>query len=207
MMYICGAITRVLSICNMCCDSQQANIVCYAFLFYSVPFYTFQDPCDPIYNPEGRIALCVAENKLILDMIADRFFQAGTATAAFSDPDCYCYNSMSGLPVARKAVAYFLARRFLVVSSDSTPAATLERLRPDCVTLSTGAAPLINHIFFLLGEAGDGCLIPAPYYAAFDNDINLVAGVIPCRLEQADQVAGPTEKELEKAYAAAKKVG
>lgn len=166
-----------------------------------------KDPCDPIYNPEGYIALCVAENKLVLDIISERFFQAGTATAAFSNPDCYCYNSMSGMPVARKAVAYFLARRFLYPDElDLAPEKALKSILPEQVCLSTGAAPLLNHLFFLLGEAGDGCLIPAPYYAAFENDMNVVAGIVPCSLEQANPVAGPTEQEMEQAYQKARQV-
>lgn len=166
---------------------------CYLFLTVAV-----QDLCDPEKNPAGHIALCVAENKLVLDIIAERFMQSA---AAFSDSSVYCYNSFLGMPIAREAVAYFLARRFLFPEQvHLDPHAALTHIKPTHVALGSGCAALINHLFFLLGEPGDACLIPAPYYAAFENDMNLIAGVIPCRIEQANPRAGPTEAELETAY-------
>ena len=55
----------------------------------------------------------------------------------------------------------------------------------------------MNNLFFALGEKGDVCLIPAPYYAAFENDMNVLAGVNPVAVDQANPVAGPTEAELD----------
>jgi len=73
--------------------------------------------------------------------------------------------------------------------------------------INQGAASILNCLFFLLGEAtGDACLIPAPYYAAFENDMNLVSGVVPFPIQQFNPVAGPTETELSDAYVAARAV-
>ena len=131
-----------------------------------------QNLCDPQNNPRGFIALCVAENRLLIDVLAERLMQRGTATAAFSDSVVYCYNSFLGLPVARQAAAYFLAKRFLFPES---PSITLEQalyhINPAHVSLGAGAACLLNSLFLLLGEEGDACLIPAPYYAAFESDM------------------------------------
>ena len=148
--------------------------------------------------------MCVAENKLVLDMLAERFMQVGTATAAFSDSDVYCYNSFLGMPVARQAAAYFLARRFLYDSdTDLRPEEALRAVQPKHVGLGAGAAPLLNALFFALGNASDACLIPAPYYAAFENDMNVVAGIVPIAVNQDNAVVGPTNEELEAAYSAA----
>lgn len=167
----------------------------------------FQNPYDANANKKGYIAMCVAENKLVLDMLAERFMQVGTATAAFSDSDVYCYNSFLGMPVARQAAAYFLARRFLYDSdTDLRPEEALRAVQPKHVGLGAGAAPLLNALFFALGNASDACLIPAPYYAAFENDMNVVAGIVPIAVNQGNAVAGPTNEELEIAYSAAKKV-
>jgi aspartate/methionine/tyrosine aminotransferase len=148
--------------------------------------------------------MAVAENKLIIHMLAERFQQRETTTAAFSDEAAYCYNSGQGMPVAREALAYFIAKRFLLPYGNSDPAITpdraLEAVKPKYVALSAGAAPLLNHLFFLLGSKGDACLIPRPYYAAFETDMNLVAGVVPIGILQESPVAGPTEKELEEAF-------
>jgi hypothetical protein len=148
--------------------------------------------------------MCVAENKLILDMLAARFMQVGTATAAFSDSDVYCYNSFLGMPVAREAAAYFLARRFLYDNdTDLKPEEALRAVQPKHVGLGAGAAPLLNSLFFALGNASDACLIPAPYYAAFENDMSVMAGIVPIAVKQYNAVAGPTNEELDLAYSVA----
>jgi hypothetical protein len=131
-----------------------------------------QDMCDPVQNPSGHIAFCMAENKLVIDVLAERLMQRGTATAAFSDSVVYCYNSFLGLPVARQAAAYFLAKRFLFPDSPTvSPEQALYHIKPENVCLGAGAVSLLNSLFFLLGDEGDACLIPAPYYAAFESDM------------------------------------
>ncbi len=165
----------------------------------------FQNPYDPNDNSKGYIAMCVAENKLILDILAARFMQVGTATAAFSDSDVYCYNSFLGMPVAREAAAYFLARRFLYDNDtfDLKPEEALRAVQPKHVGMGAGAAPLLNSLFFALGNASDACLIPAPYYAAFENDMSVMAGIVPIAVKQYNAVVGPTNEELDLAYSAA----
>jgi hypothetical protein len=152
--------------------------------------------------------MCVAENKLVLDVLAERLMQSkdrtydgqlgcalsmssclsyiltfvmpglfldfivGTATAAFSDSTVYCYNSFLGLPVARDAVAYFLAKRFLFSPEmQVTPEAALYHIKAQHVAIGSGCAAVLHYLFFTLGEEGECCLIPAPYYAAFDSDM------------------------------------
>ena len=215
---------------------------------------------------QGFIALCVAENKLVLDLLAERLsgWQQPATAAAFADSRVYTYNSMLGMPVAREAAAYFLARHFLhgrgthgthnqpnnkkngLERNDTTdqstkkgssllrtttggnlsaaasnpeephdpdgtyddkdddwvltPEQALQEIPPKCIGLGAGCAALINHVFFLLGEPGDVCLIPQPYYAAFENDINLMAQIQPRGIPQAQPWLGPTLDELDQAY-------
>lgn len=166
------------------------------------------DQCDPLTNPKGHVALCIAENKLVLDILAERFMQVGTATAAFSDSSVYCYNSFLGMPVAREAAAYFFARRFLFPEKEEmAPDEALTHINPSHVALGAGCAALLNHLFYLLGEAGECCLIPVPYYAAFENDMNLVAGIVPFGIHQANPTKGPSDAELDLAYMQAKAKG
>jgi aspartate/methionine/tyrosine aminotransferase len=157
--------------------------------------------CDPVDNASGYIPLCVAENRLIVDMLAERFMQVGTATAIFSDPHVYFYNSFLGMPVTREAAAYFLARRFLFPEEvDLAPDLALRHIRPNHVAIGGGGAALLNNLFFLLGDKGDSCLIPRPYYAAFETDIKINAGIETIGVAQADPVVGPTVDELDVAY-------
>lgn len=180
------------------------------FLCRFSPLFSYvavlQDPCDHVYNRKGYIALCVAENKLVLDLVSERFSQS--ATTAFADINVYCYDSFVGMPILRKAVAYFLARRFLYsdIEVNITPEQALEVVQPKCIGIAAGAAAILSHLFFILGEQGEACLIPAPYYAAFENDMKVVAGIEPVAILQADPVAGPTEEELNKAFHEAQKV-
>ena len=170
-------------------------------------FLCLQDPCDPDTNRKGHVALCVAENKLITDLLAQRLMHSGTSSEAFSDSRVYCYSSFIGLPVAREAVAYFLARRFLYPGDPSlTPAAALEAISPLNVALGSGAAALLNYLFFILGEDGDVCLIPAPYYSAFDNDMSVIAGCRPFAVAQTNPTLGPSEQDLQLAYDKARSV-
>jgi hypothetical protein len=94
------------------------------------------DPCDAQENRNGRIALCVAENKLVIDLVANRC--ASSSTNAFLDHSVYLYNNFLGMPVIREAAAYFLARRFLfphrgnkTTTTNTTSIQPLPPLTPD----------------------------------------------------------------------------
>jgi hypothetical protein len=308
-----------------------------------------ESQCHPVLNPGGHIPLCIAENRLVLDLISARFVQmtaagggggggggdfssssaaATTSTSSagasslspLADPRTYCYNSFLGMPIARDAAAYFLARHLLfrgggdeeedededndgvgpgdgiprnyhrqsrrlwrrstlkksnqrrrgkkdrqengggggngtdesdvddllLIDEDSVDndeegeeeehppndrvslaaRAALEAVQSRHVVLATGAAALLNHLFVLLGDSlpsspssyasksgynsnkrgRECCLIPAPYYAAFDNHCRLVAGVVPFAITQSDPTAGPATLELDAAFRQAEKV-
>ena len=138
--------------------------------------------------------------------------QAGTASAALADPQVYCYNSSVGMPVAREATAYFLARWFLcppeaVGDSSFSPTEALRQIQPAHIALAAGAAAILSNLFFVLGDPGDACLIPAPYYAAFENDMNLISNIVPFAIHQANPMQGPTESELSLAFLQCKAAG
>ena len=121
---------------------------------------------DAISRPSGYISLCVAENKLAVDLLSKQFLHRTSLGRNhwLSDQDGYCYNSPLGLPHAREAAATFLNRRFLD-PCNRRDGGVLRRVLPEHVVLGAGAAPLLGHLFFLLGDAGVPCLVPAPYYA------------------------------------------
>jgi hypothetical protein len=206
---------------------------CMKALAPSVPYLAsflrgLQYPCDVQLRPDGYIPLCMAENKLMIEMLSERLLHTSTtASAAFSDPIVYCYNSFLGLPVARQAAAYFLAKRFLLTSGSDTPddnddsqqhqqlqsqggVVTLEQalssIHPSHIGIGSGAAGILNSLFYLLGDEGDACLIPAPYYAAFENDMSVVASIVPFAIHISNPTVGPTENELDLAYMEAKSV-
>lgn len=83
-------------------------------------FIGLSNPYISHTNEDGYILLCVAENKLMQEMLASRLMSTDKTNSAFSDPSVYCYNGFLGLPPARNALAYFLSRKFLL--SSATPA-------------------------------------------------------------------------------------
>lgn len=178
-------------------------------LAYMADYLTcLRDQCDPYTNPAGYIPLCMSENKLIVEPLALRLMQIDTASRAFSDSSVYCYNNTLGLPGPREAVAYFLAKHFVFPERrDMSFREALDVVRPAHVAFGAGAASLISHLALALAEAGDAVLIPAPYYAAFDADLNMTAGCVAIAVHSSDPLAGPTPEDLEQAATAAEARG
>jgi len=176
-------------------------------------------PCTP-QSLDGYVLLCVAENKQAIDLLSDRLQNPSTTVSAFSDPVVYCYNSFMGLPLARQAVSYFLAKRFLHAESAASTSGhlqtrrtrvsletALQSINPAHIGIGSGAAGILNALFYLLGDEGDACLIPAPYYAAFENDMRMVARIVPFAVQMANPIQGPSANELDLAYIEAKSQG
>lgn len=167
-----------------------------------------QDHCDLYTNPCGHIPLCMSENKLIIELFGVRLLQIETASRAFSDSSVYCYNNTLGLPGAREALAYFLAKHFLFPDRrDMTFEDSLSYIRPELVCYGAGASSLISHLALCLAERGDAVLIPAPYYAAFDVDLKIIAGCIAVPVYCGDPSRGPSPRDLENAALAAEAKG
>lgn len=179
-----------------------------ALSYWNSFFLCLQNPCDPVTNPEGYIALCVAENKLVQEIFATRLMQPGTAYSAFSDSMVYCYNGFLGLPPARQAVAYFFARRFLHADDgglsstsqftdlNAAPEDSAQRINADHIVLGAGVGSLLSHVFFALTERTDAVLIPAPYYASFEYDMQAIAGCVPQAVHMKNPSHGPSLEEL-----------
>mmetsp|Transcript_857 Transcript_857/g.1972 ORF Transcript_857/g.1972 Transcript_857/m.1972 type:complete len:537 (+) Transcript_857:170-1780(+) len=185
---------------------------------------------------DGFVLLCMAENKLLINLLSQRLQNPSTTISAFSDPIVYCYNSFLGLPVARQAVSYFLANRFLhapstenksnrnqipmndlanqqhsrgqsIAGSGVSLERALQSINPAHIGVGSGAAGVLNGLFYLLGDEGDACLIPAPYYAAFESDLRIVARIVPFAVHMANPARGPSASELDLAFIEAKSQG
>jgi len=173
-----------------------------------------QNPCDPQSNPEGGIALCVAENKLMQEVLASRLMQQGTAITAFSDSTSYCHGSFLGLPQAREAAAYFLSKRFWKRHHDtgfgrgdgnSTYDSHLY-MSPEYIAFGAGVNSLISQLFYSIASPGDVVLIPAPYYAGFEYDAKAIAGLEVHPVYAKNPVIGPSPTDLENAARSVEKV-
>ena len=141
-------------------------------------------------NPDGHVILCVAENKLSCHLLRERLLlQKDLPMQAFG------YDSMAGVERFRVALAKFfnasLMRGAAVSDVD--------------VFVSGGCGPIIDKVSFLLCARGDGVLIPAPYYPAFDFDLVARNRCVPVPVETAGTV--PTPADLERAAAGAEARG
>lgn len=84
----------------------------------------------------------------------------------------------------------------------------LQLINPNHIIIGPGACAILNHLFYVLSNDNnnanikDCCLIPAPYYAAFENDMILYANVIPfpIHVDIVNIYNGPTIQELNDAY-------
>ena len=124
---------------------------------------SWQDPYHPYSNPRGHITLCVAENKLCIELLGSRLMQYESSSRAFSDTAVYCYGNTLGLPGPREAVAYFLAKHFMHPEQRQMGyTEALDHVKPEDVAFGAGAGTLVSHLALSLTDAGDAVLIPAP---------------------------------------------
>jgi len=147
-------------------------------------------------NQSGKIALCVAENKQVAHHLAPKL--ASSFATALNNPSAFTYNDMLGLPELREAAASLFTRLF-AKNAFTVPS--------EAVVVGSGAAGLLTHLFTLLTPERAGVLIPAPYYAAFENDMKVLANCTPVSCPCTDPYAGPTNEDLDKAFEAAERDG
>ncbi|MBT8211696.1 MAG: aminotransferase class I/II-fold pyridoxal phosphate-dependent enzyme [Acidimicrobiia bacterium] len=113
------------------------------------------NPFHPEHNPDGYIPLCVAENKLIAPMVAERI-------AAVPDMplNLMGYQPMTGSVELRVALARFMERSLLGRPVD-----------PEELAVLAGAGSVLEIMFAALCDPGDGVLVPTPSYAGFWADL------------------------------------
>jgi 1-aminocyclopropane-1-carboxylate synthase len=117
--------------------------------------------CRTPENPEGWLPLAVAENKLCTDMFLEKL-----ATLPSRYPEWVMhYNTPRGISSLRKSLATLMTETFL--EGHPIDAASI------CV--SSACSGILDNLFYLLGDEGQGVMIPAPYYPSFDNDLEVRA--------------------------------
>lgn len=173
-----------------------------------------QDLYDPETNPEGWVVGATAENKLMYtEFMLPKLCEAH---AKLSDPKEQAkfspyYGDMRGMPIVREAVAKLM--EMLVVKK--------KKIDPNGIVLTPGVTSAVSFIAYMLASPNDACILPAPYYPAFDNDLYARAKVVPVEAfmekvpienQPSDVMGMPvawriTEACMEKAYTDAKAMG
>lgn len=120
-------------------------------------FPRLDDLYDAEANPDGYIPLCIAENRLVWDLLAPKV--QGPRDVP---PEALGYGDMVGPRPFREALASFLERWVLGRPVD-----------PDHTAVLAGAGSVLEILFYALGDPGDGVLVPTPSYAGFWMDLEL----------------------------------
>ncbi|MGI9645280.1 MAG: aminotransferase class I/II-fold pyridoxal phosphate-dependent enzyme [Ilumatobacteraceae bacterium] len=107
------------------------------------------------------VGLCVAENKLVHDLLDAKITQCRTPPGA-----ALGYGPWLGSPEVRRTIAQFLGRTVLGRPIDERHVAVL-----------AGAGAVLETVFYCVADPGDGVLIPTPSYAGFWADLGTRDGL------------------------------
>ncbi|NQV05916.1 aminotransferase class I/II-fold pyridoxal phosphate-dependent enzyme, partial [bacterium] len=113
------------------------------------------DSHHPVDNPGGYIGLAVAENKLVWSLLEPKLTDRREVPA-----EAVCYDAMIGSLDFRTRIGRFLERTFI-----GRPVA------PEHIAVLGGAGSVLELLFFMLADSGDGVLVPTPSYAGFWSDL------------------------------------
>ena len=109
----------------------------------------------------------MAQNFLTVDTVQRRLALAMPS----AQPETTAgYDNMRGSDRLRRALAAHMKRVLAPNHADGA-------IDPDRLCVSAGAGAVIDNLFMTITSPGDGVLIPAPYYPAFDNDLRVRNGV------------------------------
>ena len=135
-------------------------------------FARFAEPFDPVTRPRGYVPLCIAENRLVWDLLAPRVAVSREVPAG-----ALGYDVMTGSLEFRRRLARFMARTFLG-----------REFRPEQVAVLAGAGSVLEILFHALGDPGDGVLVPTPSYAGFWLDLQTrdELTIVPVHTSSAD---------------------
>jgi aspartate/methionine/tyrosine aminotransferase len=110
---------------------------------------------DPVTCPDGYIALCIAENRTMWDVLVPRL-----ATYRNISPRVLGYDAMIGNLEFRRKLADFMGRSVLA-----------RTIAPEQLVAVAGAGSVLELLFHVIADPGDGVLVPTPSYAGFWADL------------------------------------
>jgi aspartate/methionine/tyrosine aminotransferase len=120
-----------------------------------------KNPYHPRDNTDGYIGLCVAENKLVAELVADRLNEVPRVPASVLG-----YDAMTGSVRFREQLGRFMGRTFLG-----------REFSPGQISVLAGAGSVLEILFHALADAGEGVLVPTPSYAGFWMDLEMRDGL------------------------------
>ncbi|CAI5939261.1 unnamed protein product [Closterium sp. NIES-64] len=150
-----------------------------------------KDMYSPTTNPNGFINVSIAENMLMFDWLQEKL-----ANRAPIEPEVARYNQITGMPRFKAAVAHTVQRLLL----PRCPGL----VSPENICVGAGVSAIVEHLAYTLCDAGEGVLIPAPFYPGFIGDFQLRNRVEIIPVATADQrLFQPTPEDCQSALEAA----
>lgn len=147
---------------------------------------------SPSDNPNGYFLMAQAESMLSFELIHKKMKECREIPLTVG-----LYGNFRGGEKLCQAIAKMMERTFMGVKVDSSN-----------ICISSGVTAVLDLFFFATCDSGDGCLIPAPYFPAFDNDMTIRNEVIPLPVQPKDtNTYIPTAEEMEAAVVAAAQRG
>lgn len=124
---------------------------------------------DPVTNPDGIINAGIADNSLCRTELLDYFLakdrlQLLPADLTYADR----FTTSSRL---LKAIAALFNQRQPDWPEATTSPLPLKKVEVDHIAIASGATGILDQLFWNLCDTGDGVLLSAPYYNAFDHDL------------------------------------
>lgn len=120
-------------------------------------FARSQAPWHATERPEGYIALCIAENRTMWDVLHPRLQAIGATEIPARSLG---YDAMIGNAEFRTKLARFLGQSLLG-----------RAVKPEQLAVLSGAGTVLELLFHAIADAGDSVLVPTPSYAGFWADL------------------------------------
>ena len=106
-------------------------------------------------RPDGYVAMCIAENKLVTGLLLDRMAACDDVPARVLG-----YDAMTGSLEFRDQLAAFMGRTFLGRTFD-----------PQQLAVLAGGGTVLENVFYAIADRGESILVPTPSYAGYWADI------------------------------------
>lgn len=123
--------------------------------FIDEHFARAEDAWDLVTNPDGYVSMCLAENKLVWDLLEPKMAASRDVPGRVIG-----YDAMVGALSFREALAQFLGDRLFGRS-----------IEPEHVIALAGSGSVLETLFYAIANPGDGVLVPTPSYTGFWPDL------------------------------------